>query len=187
MMTLIVVIIAILAAAAAVGGYVYYRRQAQRKAIADILYDVNPLAVWTYSPAEWQQAVAEEFSWGKADDGPADVRICRSGIYLKSKSREHLIPLADGTKIVTFAEYGGFEGSPLKLRTRWRVTTRDRHGNEEIHYYKDDHRIPVPPREKAAAENVVNYFTKWLDDNPRFYTLMIPDDEPISLFGKDGF
>jgi len=70
------------------------------------------------------------------------------------------------------------------------VVTHDRreeYDQEKIKYYKEDYRIPVPLREHAAAQNVVNYFTKWAEDNPRFYTQMLPDDDPISLFGKDSF
>ncbi len=176
-----------LIALAAGGGFFYLRRARHRKVINDILFDVNPLAVWTYSTEEWRSAVEQEFSWGDADDGPVQIRISRFGIYFKGRSREHLLLLADGTRIVTFAGYGGAEGNPLKLRTHWKVTTRDEYSNERIKYYKEDYRIPVPLREHAAAENVVNYFTKWLEDNPGFYTEMLPDDEPISLFGKDGF
>ncbi len=172
----------------AVGGfYLYQRRQRQRKAIDDILFDVTPLAVWTYSPEEWRQAVDDELSWGRVDDGPTDIRICRSSVYFKNQAREHLLPLADGTRIVTFAGYLGGEGTPLKLRTRWRVITQDQNGNEQIHYHKEDFRIPVPVREKDAALKVVDYFTKWLDDHMQFYTKMVPEDDPISVFGKDSF
>lgn len=179
-----IILIAVLAAG---GIYLYRLRARRRKVINDILFDVNPLAVWTYSPEEWRHAVQEELSWGHADDGPVEVRISRFGIYFKSPRREHLLPLTDGTRIVSFAGYGGAEGNPLKLRTRWRVITRDEYDREQIKYYKEDYRIPVPPREQAGAQNVANYFTKWLEDNPRFYTQMLPDDDPISLFGKDSF
>ena len=187
MLDLLIPVIIAIVALAAVGVYLYYRRARRRKVINDILCDVNPLAVWTYSPEEWRRAVEEELSWGRADDGSVQVRISRFGIYFKTRSREHLLPLADGTKIVTFAGYGGAEGNPLKLRMRWRKITRDQYNREQIKYYKEDYRIPVPLREQAAAQNVVNYFTKWLEDNPRFYTQMVPDDEPISLFAKDSF
>jgi len=171
---------------AAGGVYLYQRRQRQRKAIDDILFDVSPLAVWTYSPEEWRQAVSDELSWGGVDDGPTDIRICRSGVYFKNRSREHLMPLADGFRIVTFAGYLG-EGLPLKLRTRWTVTTEDRNGDKQIHYHKEDFRIPVPLREKDAAVNVVIYFTRWLEDHERFYSELIPEDDPISITGNDSF
>ena len=184
---LIVPLAAILVAGLGGAGYLIYRRRRQRKAIDDILYDVNPLAEWTYSPDEWRKAVAEELSWGDPNDGATLIRICRSGIYFKNPSREHLIPLNNGTRVVTFAGYLGGENTPLKLRTRWREVTEDQYGREEIKYHKEDFRVPVPPRENEAAENVVSYFTKWIEDNMRFYTQMVPDDEPISLFGKDSF
>lgn len=182
---LMIPLLAIVVAALVGAGYLIYRRQRQRKEIDDILFDVNPLAEWTYSPEEWRTAV-DELSWGSANDGATQIRISRSGIYFKNPRREHLIPLNNGTRIVTFAGYLGGD-TPLKLRTRWRVVTEDQYGREEIKYHKEDFRIPVPPREKEAAENVVSYFTKWIEDNMRFYTKMVPDDEPISLFGKDSF
>ena len=181
----IVPVVAIAIAGLVGAGYLIYRRGRQRKAIDDILFDVNPLAEWTYSPEEWRTAV-DELSWGSANDGATQIRISRSGAYFKSPRREHLIPLNNGTRIVTFAGYLG-GNAPLKLRTRWREVTEDQYGREEIKYHKEDFRIPVPSREKDAAENVVSYFTKWIEDNMRFYTQMVPDDEPISLFGKDSF
>lgn len=182
----IVPVVAILIAGLVGLGYLFHRKRRQRKAIDDILFDVNPLGEWTYSPDEWSKAV-EELSWGSADDGATQIRISRTGIYFKNNRREHLIPLNNGTRVVTFAGYLGSENTPLKLRTRWRVVNTDQYGREEIKYHKEDFRIPVPPREKDAAENVVGYFTKWIEDNMRFYTQMVPDDEPISLFGKDSF
>ena len=187
MFGLIFAMIVVIAALAVGGAFLYRRRARRRKVINDILFDVNPLAIWTYSPEEWRRAVEEELSWGRADDGPVQVRISRFGAYFKTRSGEHLLPLIDGTRVVTFAGYGGAEGNPLKLRTRWRVVTRDEDNREQIKYYKEDYRIPVPLREQAVAHNVVSYFTQWLEDNPRFSTLMVPDDEPISLFGKDSF
>jgi hypothetical protein len=185
----LIVLMGAIFALAAGGVYLYYHRGQRRKVIDDIVADVNPLAVWTYSPEEWRRAVQDELSWGNADDGPVQVRISRLGIYFKGRAHEHLLSLLDGDRVVTFAAYGGAEGNPLKLRTRWRVISHDpdEFGREKIQYYKEDYRIPVPFREHAAATNVVNYFTKWLEDNPDFYTQMLPDDEPISLFGKDSF
>ena len=186
MFELILVAIVVIVLLAVGGVYLYQRRQRQRKAIDDILFDVSPLAVWTYSPEEWRQAVGDELSWGRVDDGPTDIRICRTGVYFKNQKREHLMPLQDGTRIVTFAGYLG-EGLPLKLRTRWRVITQDQNGNEQIHYHKEDFRIPVPPGQKDAAQNVVIYFTMWLEDHERFYAEMIPEEDPISIFGNDSF
>ena len=126
---LIVPLSAILVAGLVGAGYLIYRRRRQRKAIDDILFDVNPLGEWTYSPEEWRSAV-DQLSWGSANDGATLIRICRSGIYFKNPRREHLIPLNNGTRVVTFAGYRGGE-NPLKLRTRWRVVTQDRYGREE--------------------------------------------------------
>lgn len=136
---------------------------------------------------EWQQAVRDEFTWGKSDGGSAQIRICQSGFYVWSDSHSRVYELEAGGKFVTFAGYLGVEGNPLKLRVRWRTITHDRNGNEEIHYYKEDYRIPVPVREKEAAMKIVDFFTTRLDNHLDWYTALLPDDEPISLFGKDGF
>jgi len=128
-----------------------------------------------------------EFSWASADGGSAQIRICLSGIYVWSDSHSHVYDLETGGRFVTFAGYLGAQGSLLKLRVRWREITQDRNGNQEIHYYKEDFRIPVPLREKDAAFGVVDFFETRLENHLDWYTALLPDDEPISLFGKDGF
>ena len=180
--------IAIVVLLAVVGGlgFFYYRRRVRAKEIAAVLNDPNPLAVWTYTPEEWRRAVEDEFSWARSDGSSAQIRICETGIYLKTDSQSHLIELASGPKVVTFAGYRGTEGSPLKLRVRWKIVRR-RKGGDEVKYYKEDYRIPVPLREKDAAQKVVDFFTARLQNNLDAYTAVVPDDEPISLFGKDSF
>jgi len=181
--------IAIVVLLAVVGGlgFFYYRRRVRAKEIAAVLNDPNPLAVWTYTPEEWRRAVEDEFSWARGDGSSAQIRICETGIYLKTDSQSHLIELANGPKVVTFAGYRGTEGSPLKLRVRWKVVRHNRRGGEEVKYYKEDYRIPVPLREKDTAQKVVDFFTARLQNNLDAYTAVVPDDEPISLFGKDSF
>jgi len=180
--------IAIVVLLAVVGGlgYFFYRRKVRGREIAAVLDDPNPLAVWTYTPEEWRRAVEDEFSWARSDGSSAQIRICETGIYLKTDSQSHLIELASGPKVVTFAGYRGTEGSPLKLRVRWKIVRR-RRGGDEVKYYKEDYRIPVPLREKDAAQEVVDFFTARLQQNLDAYTAVVPDDEPISLFGKDSF
>lgn len=174
--------------ATAVGlGYWYFRRRRQDHAAAEILNDPNPLASWTYTADEWRQAVADEFTWGRADGESAQIRICQSGIYVWSHSRSRVYELETGGKVVTFAGYPGFEGSPLKLRVRWKTVTYDENGYKQTKYYKEDLRIPVPSREKESALKVVEFFYWRLENNPAAYTEVVPDDEPISLFGKDSF
>jgi hypothetical protein len=168
-------------------GYWYLRRRRHAQVAANILNDPNPLATWTYTPVEWQQAVSDEFSWGSSDGGSAQIRICQSGFYVWSDSDSRVYELEAGGKFVTFAGYLGVEGNPLKLRVRWRTITHDRNGNEEIHYHKEDYRIPVPVREKEAAMKVVDFFKDRLEKHLDWYTALLPDDEPISLFGKDAF
>lgn len=179
--------IGVLLALAAGGGYWYFRRRRQAQAADQILNDPNPLASWTYTPTEWQQAVADEFSWGRGDGCSAQIRVCQSGIYVWSESKARLYELETGDKVVTFAGYLGTEGSPLKLRVRWKTVTYDQNGYKQTKYYKEDYRIPVPSREKDSALRVVDFFNTRLENNPGAYTAVLPDDEPISLFGKDGF
>ena len=179
--------VALLVVAALVAGYYYLIYRKHKSEIADILSDPNPLASWTYTPQEWQQAAADEFSWGRVDGRSAQIRICPIGIYVSDGAKHHLFELESGIKKVTFAGYAGTDPSPLKLRVRWRIISYNRNGHDETKYYKEDIRIPVPLREKEAALRVVDYFTKQLDQKLNDYSMLIPDDEPISLFGKDSF
>ena len=179
--------IVLLLAALVGAGYWYFRRWRKAQAAANILNDPNPLAAWTYTRAEWEQAVNDEFTWASSKGASAQIRICQRGFYVWSDSESRVYELEAGGKFVTFAGYLGFEGSPLKLRVRWREITYDQHGNKETHYYKEDYRIPVPLREKEAAAKVVDFFTARLEKHLDAYTAVVPDDEPISLFGKDSF
>lgn len=187
MSQLYLIAMGIVLAIAAGAGYLYFRRWRRGQAVSAIFNDPNPLATWTYTPAEWQQAVIDEFSWGKSDGGPAQVRICLSGIYVGSGSTGRVLELETGDKLVTYAGYLGMEGNPLKLRVRWKTVTYDENGHQQTRYYKEDHRIPVPLREKESAFRVVEFFRSWRDNNPADYTAVLPDDEPISLFGNDSF
>jgi hypothetical protein len=166
--------------------FLFFQRRMKARAIAEILSDPYMLASWTYAGVEWQKAVADEFGWGNTADGSAQIYIAKTGIYLKSDSREHLIELTTRGKVVTYAGYGGPD-QPLKLRVRWQVVRRRRDGGEEIKYHREDYRIPVPSREKDAAQKVAAFFTTEMERNPGFYALLVGDDEPISLFGNDSF
>jgi hypothetical protein len=185
-MLYLVAILTVLVLAAG-AGYWYLRRRQQAQAAANILNDPNPIATWTYTPQEWQQAVSDEFSWASAEGDSAQIRICQSGFYVWSDSHSRVYELEAGGKFVTFAGYLGVEGNPLKLRVRWREIRQDRNGDEEIRYHKEDYRIPVPLREKEAALKVVDFFTTRLEKHLDWYTALLPDDAPISLFGKDSF
>jgi hypothetical protein len=114
--------------------------------------------------------------------------ISPSSIYIKNDSQDRLIDLNNDGKVVTHASYRGADGSsPLKLRVRCRVVTTDENGNEQIKYFKEDYRIPVPIRNRNDAARVADFFTAKLENNLAAYTAVVPDDEPISLFGKDSF
>ena len=187
MSLLYLIVIGLLLAIIAAAGYWYFKRRRQASLAADIVNDPNPVASWTYTPQEWQQAVTDEFSWASARGASAQARVSQRGVYVWSDSDSRVYELETGPKVVTFAGYLGIEGSPLKLRVRWKIVSYDREGNRQVHYYKNDYRIPVPLREKGAVLKVVEFFKTRLENNLDAYTAVIPDDEPISLFGKDSF
>ena len=177
----------VLLVVAAAGLYIYFCRQRRRELIARLTDGVDLLAHWTYTPPEWRRAVEEEFTWASSKDNAGQVYISPTALYVKADCRDHLIDLANHGKVVTHASYRGTDDSPLKLRVRWKVVTRDRNGYEEVKYHKEDYRIPVPPAAKAAAQQVADFFTAQLENNLAAYTALVPEDEPISLFGKDSF
>jgi len=181
---LIIVVVA-LVAIAIVAAVIIRKRGERKQKILEITCGVDLLAHWTYSFAEWK-AVAEEFSWGQTG-GAGEVYISATAIYLKSGSQERLIDLASDGKVVTYAAHRGAEGSPLKIRVRWKVVKRYEDRPDEIDYFKEDYRVPVPAGKTAEAQSVAEFFTARLEENLAAYTDLVPDDEPISLFGKDSF
>jgi hypothetical protein len=185
--SLLILLIALLGVAFVGSVYLYIKRRERRQKISEILSDTNLLAHWSYTPDEWQKAVADEFTWARRKDTIGNVYISSNAVYVKSGSGDRLMLLSGNGKVVTNASYRGAEGSPLKFRVRWKVVTRNRHGYDEVKYFKEDYRIPVPLRLSEEARRVVDFFTARLQDNLNAYTAVVPDDEPISLFGKDTF
>jgi hypothetical protein len=180
---IILILLVIVAGAAA--GYFFFKRRREGQWLDEAIGS-DLLASWQYTAAEWQQAVSDEFSWSKAGR-PTEIFIYPSLIYFKSGSRKYFLPLERDDRVVTFAGYLGSEGSPLKLRVRWKVVTYDEYNRQQTRYYKEDYRIPIPSREKEQARKVVEFFKSRLENNLQAYTSVVPDDEPISLFGKDSF
>src|SRR5215203_6351227 len=88
------------------GGYLFYKRRKRSRAVAEILSGGNLIGKWTYTAAEWQRAVEDEFIWAKASDGGGEIFITPSAIYIRSASSDHLIEL-NGGKVVTHASYRG--------------------------------------------------------------------------------
>jgi LPXTG-motif cell wall-anchored protein len=169
------------------GGYLFFKRRKRNRVIADVLSGENLIGRWSYHAAEWQQAVAEEFSWAKASDGGGEIFISPRTIYIKSASSDHLIEL-NGSKVVTHASYRGTEGAPLKIRVRWKVIESNADGvQQRTKYYKEDYRIPVPLRERAAAEKVVLWFSAHCEKNLDAYADVVGADEALSIFGDDSF
>ncbi|MDQ2920194.1 MAG: hypothetical protein M3R52_01060 [Acidobacteriota bacterium] len=185
--SLLIPFVALLLVVVILGFYLYLKRRKRRERIAAILSGTNLLGHWTYTPNEWQRAVAEEFTWAKNKGDMGHVYITPSAIYVKSDSGDRLTELCGNGKVVTHASYRGAEGSALKIRVRWKVVTRYQDRADEVKYFKEDHRIPVPLKYAGEARRVADYFTARLEANLEAYTAVVSDDEPISLFGKDSF
>jgi hypothetical protein len=169
------------------GGYLYVRGRARERKIAELLSGMDLLARWTYTGDEWRKAVAEEFTWARHGEGSGTIFIWTRGIYVRSAGGDRIFDLSGGGRVVTYAAYRGAEGSLLKLRVRWRVVEQYADRPDEVKYYKEDYRIPVPLEHREAAQRVVEYFTAQAQNNPDAYATVMPDDEPLSLFGKDSF
>jgi hypothetical protein len=178
----------VLLGVAVVGSILYARRRERRARVAEMLAGTDLLAAWTYAPDEWRRAVEEEYTWVKSKDGVGQCYISPTAIYVKNDSQDRLIDLSGDGKVVTHASYRGADGnSPLKLRVRWRVVKHYEDRADEVKYFKEDYRIPVPIQNKDDAARVADFFTAQLENNLDAYTAVVPDDEPISLFGKDSF
>jgi hypothetical protein len=176
-----------LVAVGTVGYYIYVGRRSRRERIASILSGSNLLARWAYSPDEWRKAADEEFTWVRNKNSAGEVFISPTSIYIKNDSQDRLIDLSGDGRMVTHASYRGTDMGPLKFRVRWKVVKRDPDRSDEVKYYKEDYRVPVPLRYRQEADRVVDYFVTRLENNLEAYTAVVPDDEPISLFGKDSF
>jgi hypothetical protein len=188
MLKFVLIAIVALLAIAVVGSFLYLRRRKRQARVAELLAGTNLLAAWTYGPDEWWQAVDEEFTWVRNKAGSGQCYISPTEIYIKNDSQDRLIDLSSAGRVVTHASYRGADSSsPLKLRVRWRVVRRSDDGPDEIKYFKEDYRIPVPIQFRDDAARVAAFFTNQLENNLDAYTNVVPDDEPISLFGKDGF
>ena len=178
----------VLLAVGAVGYYVYAKRRARKERIAETISSTNLLARWAYSPDDWRRAADEEFTWVKNKDSPGQVYISPTTIYIKNDYQDRLIDLSGEGRVVTHASYLGSDMSPLKLRLRRKVVTTHLDSNrQEVKYYKEDYRLPVPLTYREEAERVVKFFTARLENDLAAYTAVVSDDEPISLFGKDPF
>ena len=128
----------------------------------------------------------DEYTWVRSKGGIGECLISPTAICVKNDSQERLIDLSSDGKVVTYASYRGADsGSPLKLRVRWKVVKEYQNGSREVKYHKEDYRIPVPIRNRDDAARVAEFFTARLESNLNAYTNVVPDDEPISLFGKD--
>lgn len=185
---LLILLVALPGTAAVVAAYILVRRRKRRRRISEVIADPNLLARWTYTPDEWRRAAEEEFTWVRGRDSSGEVYISPSAIYARDDSRDRLIDLSgDGRKVVTHASYRQGGGGPIKLRVRWKVVEQHADGPDRVKYYKEDYRVPVPPRYAGEAGRVAEFFSARLSDNLDAYAAVVPEDEPISLFGNDSY
>lgn len=180
-------LVLVLLALGAAWYYLYTKKRSRRERVARILSGSNILARWSYAPDEWRRAADEEFTWVRNKNNGGEVCISPTTIYIRSDTQDRLIDLSGDGKMVTHVSYRGLDMGPLKIRVRWKVVERDPDRSAEVKYHKEDYRVPVPLRYREDAERVVAYFTTRLENNLEAYTALVPDDEPISLFGKDTF
>jgi hypothetical protein len=179
------IVLAVLLVVGLVGSYLVAVRRKRWNRIAQMLAGLNLLADWTYSPEEWRRAVEDEFTWVKNKDSIGHVYISPTAIYVKNDFQDRLVEF--GRKVVTHASYRGTEGSVLKMRVRWRTVRTSGDDPDKVRYFKEDYRIPVPLKQKEEANRVAEYFTAELENNLEAYAAVVPEDQPISLFGKDEF
>jgi hypothetical protein len=184
---LIISIVALLAMLGYVLYFVHSRKSARVEKISEILSRADLLAHWTYTPEEWRAAVEDEFTWVRHRDSVGHVYISPDAIYIKNDFEDSLIELGGSGRVVTHASYRGADGSPLKLRVRWKIVSSGDEGPDEVKYYKEDYRIPVPLRHREEATRVAEFFTARVENNLEAYADVMPDDEPLSIFGKDSF
>jgi len=162
------------------------KRWQRNRKVSEIVSCPNPLARWHYAPDEWPAAVAEEFTWVKHKDKPAQVFIAPTGIYITNGPDGNLIRLRGGGRFVTHASYRGTDISPLKLRVRWKVVRRYRNA-EHVEYHTEDYRIPVPRGRTEDANRIVQFFATQAEQNPDAVNSVTSPDSPISIFGKEPF
>ena len=179
--------LALLLVAFIVWRHISSRRRGRIEDITGMISGRNLLAQWPYTPEEWRQAAEDEFDWVRNKGGAGNVYVSQGAIYILGETDERFIDLAADGRVVTHASCRASHMSPLKLRLRWKVERYDENGRTEVKYYKEDLRIPVPLAHHEEARRVADYFTARMENNPEAYTALVPDDEPISLFGKDSF
>jgi hypothetical protein len=180
-------ILAVLLVTFVVWRHIDSRRRARMEDIAEMISGRNLLAQWPYTPEEWRQAALDEFDWVRNKSGKGHVYVSPGAVYILGETDEHYIDLTRDGRVVTHASCRPSHMSPLKLRLRWKVVRQDTDGRSEVKYYKEDLRIPVPLAHYEEAKRVADFFTARIENNLEAYTALVPDDEPISLFGKDSF
>jgi hypothetical protein len=167
---------------------VIFKRRKRDKKIASILAGENVLARWPYAPDEWQKAAGEEFDWVKHRELPGQAFFTPTALYITNGSEQFFRDLSELGKKVTHCSYRGTPGAVLKMRVRWKVRTSSATDySDKTHYYKEDYRVPVPHGHEEQARRVVEHFAAQIEADAAAIQDVMPEDSPISLFGKDEF
>ena len=171
------------------GLYIRISKNDRRERISNTLSDLklNLLAHWKYTPSEWKRAVEEEFTWVKNKEIAGQIYISPTTIYITNGHDNRIIVYKRKGEIVTHASYRGADSSPLKIRVRWKVITKQLSGGEVVNYFSEDYRIPVPCGCGEEAKRIVDYFTTSAEKNLGAILDVTPPDASISLFGREPF
>jgi hypothetical protein len=167
--------------------YLWSGRRGRKRLISELTSGRGLIAAWPYTPEQWRAAAEEEFAWARGGNSAGHVYVSPDAVYIKGGVKGRLIDLSGGGRVVTHASFSGGDMSPLKLRVRRKVVHHHPDRADEVKYYRDDYRIPVPAEHRDAAGRVVDYFTSRHEKNLEAYAESVSDDEPLSLFGKDPF
>jgi hypothetical protein len=165
----------------------YAWRRKRVETISGLLAGRNLLASWPYSAEQWRKAVEDEFTWAWRRGGPGHIYISPDALYIKAGKGGRFVELAGGGRVVTHASLTAGDMGLLKLRVRRKVVFHQPDRADEVKYYRDDYRIPVPASYREEAIRVVSFFNSRLEMNLEAYADSVSDDEPLSIFGKDPF
>lgn len=119
----------------------------------DARAQMEPLAVWHYSPAEWQK-YAEMYDLAKFPQGAARVQITLLDVWIVDDGRVRRTILDEERKCVTACK---FENQILKIRVRsWAIPTRF----GSVAYSVQDVSLPVPEGHERVAGELAKLFSE---------------------------
>jgi hypothetical protein len=157
----------------------------RKRKISAILAGKNTLANWKYTPEEWQEYTGMAFfDRIKRQDIPGEAYITPTAIYVTNGYDQFFRDLEESGKVVTRCSFDGKSPAVLHIRVRWAV--KNVKNENDVKYFKDDIRIPVPNSAAEQANRVVQYFTAQAEGQGSAIQAVTPDDA-VSLFGGDKF